>query len=116
MSGYPTQILRFTAAPNLMFGAAFFFLAKDPVRYGSYRPLVLVGKAAAVFAALVAAPRLMGIGGEPMQPGVPVLIGLALVVLWDIMAALVLLFRQFPLARMDANQEAPAEPEVVEVE
>ncbi len=116
LSAYPPQILRFMAAPNLMFGAAFFFLAMDPVRYGSYRPLMLVGKAATVFAALVAAPRLVGMVGEPLQSGPSVLGALALVVLWDIMATLVLLFRRFPLSRQDYNQELLAEPEVVEVE
>ena len=116
LSGYPPQILRFMAAPNLMFGAAFFFLAMDPARYGSYQPLILIGKVAAVFAALVAAPRLAGIGGELMQSGLSVLAGLALVLLWDIMAALVLLFRQFPVPRMDGNPETPAKTEVGEVD
>jgi hypothetical protein len=96
LSGYPPQILRFMVAPNLMFSAAFFFLAMDPVRYRSYRPLMLVGKAVAVFAALVAAASLVGIGGLSLQSGTPVLVGLGLVVLWDIMAALVLLFRRVP--------------------
>jgi hypothetical protein len=104
------------AAPNLMFGAAFFFLSMDTVRYGSYRPLMLTGKAVAVFAALVAAPGLFGIGGVSLQPDMTVLAGLGLVVLWDIMAALVLLFYRVPETRADASRELPAEPEVVEVE
>jgi hypothetical protein len=116
LSGYPPPVLRFMAAPNLMFGAAFFFLAMDPVRYGSYRPLMLVGKAVAVFAALVAAPGLFGLGGVSLQPGRTVLAGIGLVVLWDIMAALVLLFHRVPEAQPDASRELPAEPEVVEVE
>lgn len=116
LPGYPTQVLRFLAAPNLMFGAAFFFLATDPARYGLYRPLMLVGKAVTVFAALVAAPRLVGIGGESLQPGISVLAGLGLVVLWDIMAALVLLLHRFPATRLGDNPEIPAEPEVVVVE
>ncbi|MDX9959762.1 MAG: hypothetical protein RBT68_15085 [Spirochaetia bacterium] len=116
LPGYPPQVLRFLAAPNLMFGAAFFFIAMDPVRYGSYRPLMLVGKAVAVFAALVAAPGFFGIGGVSLQPGMTVLAGIGLVVLWDIVAALVLLFHRFPEVRLDGNQELPAGPEVVEVE
>jgi hypothetical protein len=116
LSGYPPQILRFMAAPHLMFGAAFFFLAVDPLRYGAYRPLMIVGKAVVVFAALVAAPRLIGIGGEALQSGPSVLGGLALVVLWDIMAAMVLLFRRFPVSPGNGKPELPAEPEVVEVE
>jgi hypothetical protein len=116
LTGHPPQVLRFMAAPNLMFGAAFFFLAMDPLRYGSYRPLVLVGKAASVFSALVATPLLFGIGGEMLQVDVSVLVGLALVALWDIMTVLVLLFRRFPVARKEGILETVTEPEVVEVE
>ena len=113
---FPPQILRFVAAPNLMFGVAFFFLAMDPVRYGVYRPLILVGKAVAVFAALVAAPRLAGLDGEMMRVSLSVLSGLALVVLWDVSSALVLLLRRFPAAEMAVNPEASTAPEVVEVD
>ena len=82
------QILRFLAAPNLMFGAAFFFLALDSARYGVYRPLILVGKAAAIFAALVAAPGLLVMAGQSRQAGLSILVGLAFVVIWDIVATL----------------------------
>ena len=116
LSGYPPQILRFMAAPNLMFGAAFFFLAMDPARYGSYQPLLLVGKAVTVFAALVAAPLLAGIGGESLQPGTSVLAGLGFVVLWDLIAALVLLFHKFPVERLDGKRDVPVGHDVVEVE
>lgn len=116
MSRFPPQILRFVAAPNLIFGVAFFFLAMDPVRYGVYRPLILVGKAVSVFAALVAAPRLAGLDGELMRVSLSVLSGLALVVLWDVSSALVLLLRRFPAAEMAVNPEPSTAPEVVEVD
>jgi len=116
MSGYPPQILRFAAAPNLMFGAAFFFLAMDPGRYGVYRPLILLGKAVTVFAALVAVPRLAGLGGLPMRIDLPSIAGLAFVVAWDVCSALVLLFREFPVAGEACNQAPPAGPEAVEVD
>jgi hypothetical protein len=115
-SRFPPQILRFVAAPNLLFGVAFFFLAMDPVRYGVYRPLILAGKAVAVFAALVSVPRLAGLDGERMRVSLSVLAALALVVVWDISSALVLLLRNFPVAEIVDNSTASTEPEVVEVD
>jgi hypothetical protein len=41
-----SSLLRYAAAPQLLFAAGFFFLWLDPSRYGAYRPLLLVGKAA----------------------------------------------------------------------
>jgi hypothetical protein len=41
-----SSLLRYAAAPQLLFAAGFFFLWLDPPRYGSYRPLLLIGKAA----------------------------------------------------------------------
>lgn len=116
LSGIPPQILRFVVAPNLVFGVAFFFLAMDAVRYGVYRPLILVGKGVLVFAALIAAPGLAGMGGDTLRFSLPVLVGLALVVMWDVLSALVLLFRGLPETGMAGNQETMAGPEVVEVD
>ena len=115
-SRFPPQILRFVAAPNLMFGVAFLFLAMDPVRYEVYRPLLLVGKAVAVFAALVAAPTLIGLGGELIRVRLSVLAGLGLVVVWDVSSALVLVLRRLPAAEMAGNPDTSTSPEVVEVD
>jgi hypothetical protein len=40
------NLLRYAAAPQLLFAAGFFFMWLDPARYSSYRPLLLIGKAA----------------------------------------------------------------------
>jgi hypothetical protein len=116
MTGFPPQLLRFAVAPNLLLGVAFFFLAMDPARYRVYRPLILVGKAVAVFSALVAAPRLAGIGGQTIRISLPVLAGLILVVVWDVVSALALLFREFPVVDVADNTETSTGPEVVEVD
>ena len=39
-------MLRYAAAPQLLFAAGFFFMWLDRPRYGEYRPLLFVGKAA----------------------------------------------------------------------
>ena len=116
LSGFPPQLLRFVAAPNLIFGAAFFFLAMDTARYGVYRPLILVGKAASVFAALVAVPRLTGLAGPGMRLSLPILAGFALVAVWDVASALVLLFHRSPDTDMTGLPEPSPGPEVVEVD
>lgn len=41
-----SALLRYAAAPQLLFAAGFFFMWLDRPRYGEYRPLLLVGKAA----------------------------------------------------------------------
>ena len=57
------SLLRYAAAPQLLFAAGFFFLWLDPTRYGAYRPLLLIGKAACLVCffplatALVREPR-----------------------------------------------------------
>ena len=116
MSGFPPQILRFVAAPNLVFSVAFFFLAMDPVRYGVYRPLILVGKAVAVFAALIAVPRLLGLDRESFRATLPVVAGFALIAVWDVCSALVLLFRGSSGTGVAGNPEVSTGPEVVEVD
>jgi hypothetical protein len=43
-----SSILRYAAAPQILFAAGFFFLWLDPARYGPYRPLLLLGKTASL--------------------------------------------------------------------
>lgn len=43
--GFP-RLIRYAASAQLLFAAGFFFLWLDAARYGSYRPLLAVGKAA----------------------------------------------------------------------
>jgi hypothetical protein len=52
-----SSLIRYAAAPQLLFAAGFFFLWLDPPRYRSYRPLLAIGKAAsaACFLPLAAA-------------------------------------------------------------
>jgi hypothetical protein len=61
-------ILRYAAAPQLLFAAGFFFLWLDPGRYSAYRPLLLIGKAASAVcfvplaASLLRDPRGLALG------------------------------------------------------
>jgi hypothetical protein len=63
-----SSLLRYAAAPQLLFAAGFFFLWLDPPRYGAYRPLLLVGKAASAVcfiplaASLLRDPRSLALG------------------------------------------------------
>ncbi|MBL8965537.1 MAG: hypothetical protein JNG85_00940 [Spirochaetaceae bacterium] len=47
-----SSLFRYVAAPQLLFGAAFFFLWYDRGRYAPFRPLALVGKILALAAIL----------------------------------------------------------------
>jgi hypothetical protein len=61
-----SSLLRYAAAPQLLFAAGFFFMWLDPARYSSFRPLLAIGKAASaacflpLAAALVGDPAAMG--------------------------------------------------------
>jgi hypothetical protein len=52
-------LLRYAAAPQLLFAAGFFFMWLDPARYSSYRPLLAVGKVALVVCFLPLAASLL---------------------------------------------------------
>jgi hypothetical protein len=54
-----SSLLRYAAAPQLLFAAGFFFLWLDQRRYAAYRPLLLIGKAASLLSFLPLAPALM---------------------------------------------------------
>jgi hypothetical protein len=107
------QTLRLLAAPNILFIAAFFFLAIDRERYSAYQPLVILGKSVSVFSATLALPGILGklfsgaSGGFSTWAIIPV-------VIWDIAAALVLLLWKSPEA--ERNPPPSPEPELVETE
>ena len=63
-----SSLLRYAAAPQLLFAAGFFFMWLDPARYGAYRPLLLVGKAACVVCLL---PLAWAVARDPGRPGPP---------------------------------------------
>lgn len=54
-----SNLLRYAAAPQLLFAAGFFFMWLDPPRYSSYRPLLAIGKAAGVVCFLPLAGAVM---------------------------------------------------------
>jgi hypothetical protein len=67
-----SSLLRYAAAPQLLFAAGFFFLWLDPSRYGSYRPLLLIGKVASV-ACLLPLARSVAIAPGAASFGLPFL-------------------------------------------
>jgi hypothetical protein len=67
-----SSLVRYGAAPQLLFAAGFFFLWLDPLRYAPYRPLLLVGKAANLLCLLPLAATLLGDPG-PASLGLPFL-------------------------------------------
>jgi hypothetical protein len=61
-----SSLLRYASAPQLLFAAGFFFMWLDPGRYGSYRPLLLVGKAASL---VCLAPLAASVAADPSAQG-----------------------------------------------
>jgi hypothetical protein len=61
-----SSLLRYAAAPQLLFAAGFFFLWLDPARYSAYRPLLAIGKAASAVCFLPLAAALLG---DPQASG-----------------------------------------------
>jgi len=59
MDASVSSLLRYAAAPQLLFAAGFFFMWLDPERYSSYRPLLAVGKLALVVCFLPLAASLL---------------------------------------------------------
>lgn len=106
------QMLRLLAAPNLLFAVGFFFIGIDERRYGGYRPLLVVGKAVALFSGLLALPRLFGGGAvsgfalaRACVPGIA---------LWDAAVMALLLVRR--PEKPKAVEPAQPEPERIEVD
>jgi hypothetical protein len=108
-----SQILRLLAAPNILFAAAFFFLAIDRERYAVYQPLLMLGKAVSVFSAAFAIPGILGKLFSGASTGftswavIPIM-G------WDLAAALVLLLWTPP--GTEHRPPPSPEPELVETE
>jgi hypothetical protein len=88
-------VLRYAAAPQILFAAGFFFLWLDRERYGSYRPLLLLGKAACLVCLF---PMARAVAGDPQAIGIAFgrpAFGLSLTLLVaaeDILALALLLF------------------------
>ncbi len=108
-----SSLIRYAAAPQLLFAAGFFFLWLDPARYGSYRPLLSIGKAASVVcffplaAALVRDPK-----AAQAAFGLPYM-GLALallVVAVDIVSLSILIVARRPVASDEASPSGPINP------
>ncbi len=57
-----TGIVRYAAAPQLLFAAGFFFLWLDPKQYVSFRPLLTIGKLASLVCLL---PLALALAQDP---------------------------------------------------
>jgi hypothetical protein len=105
-------LLRYAAAPQILFAAGFFFLWLDPTRYRAYRPLLLLGKAACLVCFL---PMGVAVAADPasrgLSLGVPALgFGLAfLIAIVDILSLSVLI-----LVRNESAPTGPAAPSEAE--
>jgi hypothetical protein len=105
-------LLRYAAAPQLLFAAGFFFLWLDPKRYGSYRPLLAIGKLASLVCYV---PLAMALARDPKASGPTFgisLFGLALaayIAIADLASASVLLLAR-PLPAVGPDPSKPATP------
>ncbi len=88
-----SSLLRYAAAPQLLFVAGFFFLWLDPGRYDAYRSLLIVGKLASIACFI---PLALALARDPktsaVSLGVPGLGGIlaSLIVVVDIASLSVL--------------------------
>lgn len=110
------QMLRFVASPGLVPVAAFFFLGLDPLRYGVFRNLVLVGKVVALFSAALALPGLLSSLGGVGAARLADLASLGLVVLWDLASGLVVLLWRRPEPAGGPGGSDAGEPYIESVE
>ena len=100
-----SNLLRYAAAPQLLFAAGFFFMWLDPERYSPFRPLLALGKIAGAVCFL---PLALALAGDEAARGrtlgVPRLgLGLAFfLAAVDVMSICVLLLGG------DAKPESPA--------
>jgi len=106
------QMLRLVAAPNLLFAVGFFFMGLDARRYADYRPLLVVGKAVALFASVIALPRLFGSDATSSYSLARIVI--PAIALWDAIATTVLLL--WRPATQPAVEPTQTEPERIEVD
>jgi len=105
-------LLRYAAASQLLFAAGFFFMWLDPKRYGSYRPLLFIGKLASLVCYV---PLAMALARDPKNAGPAFGISLfvlalaAYIAIADVATASVLLLVG-PLPAVARDPSKPATP------
>ncbi len=104
-----SQALRIAAAPNVLPAIAFLFLGLDSKRHEVYRPLLVVGKLASLFAGIIALPRLLGNGASSNPFATYSILGVAV---WDAASAALLALP----GKANRDEPAPASPEPERVE
>lgn len=104
-----SQALRIVAAPNTLFAIAFLFLGLDSKRYEAYKPLLAVGKLAALFSGIIALPRLLGAAAPASPYATYSLLGVAV---WDAVSATLLAFPD----KSSQGEPTPPSPEPERVE
>jgi len=104
------RLLRYAAAPQLIFAAGFFFLWFDRERYKAYRPLLMLGKIVSL-AALLPVAVLVGdyLRAEPGMMSSPgaAMVYLGLIVLVDLGALAVLVLSGESVERGHPREPAP---------
>ncbi len=119
------SLFRYVAAPQLLFGAAFFFLWYDRGRYAPYRPLAIVGKILALAAILPVFFAAFRLGPDILPNRRAALYPAAAVLLVDLLGLAALLADRNPAGdAADAGEEggraapkagnAPGGPEDIE--
>jgi hypothetical protein len=104
-----SSLVRYAAAPQLLFAAGFFFLWLDPPRYSPYRPLLIIGKLASVVC-------LVGLAADLLRDptAIPAALGLAFIVgAVDILSLSVLILAKpegAALQRPPAADQGPSAP------
>lgn len=85
--------LQFAAAPQLLFAGGFFFLWRNPERYGVYRPLLALGKVLCVLSLATLTIRcILYFRQDVFLSGDPVVMLTAMLafLLWDVAAGIAL--------------------------
>lgn len=106
---------RVIAVPNTIFAVGFLFIGLDEARYAVYKPLLLVGKIAALFASAIVLPRLFGLGSAVEAPDAFTVAAVCGVALWDVVAVVALSLRR-RAPKPQADGAPAAEPEIVELD
>ncbi len=104
-----SQALRIIAAPNTLFAIAFLFLGLDSKRYAVYKPLLVVGKLAALFSSIIALPRLLGTAASSDPVAAYSILGIAA---WDAVSSALLALP----GRTLQTEPTPSSPEPERVE
>jgi hypothetical protein len=101
------QVLRLLSSPNLLFPIALFFLWRNAVKYETYRPLLLAGKALTLFASFMLLPAVLGIGVRSKPAEFSIILAFAFCVLVDAfsMAILVTMRKSEPAMAAEAGAD-----------